>query len=196
MKPERTFCVFFFFFKLDGGVPEDCGWLDGSSGLGRIWWQLLLLPAWQNGHAVLFTEIPFRPLPSFDFATQNSLLLNHLHHSGVPTKPRHLKMNGRLSSKRPDIMLTTTRLSFKHWCNSCMLNSLWIFYCLCVVFMSLWLYSCVVMEDLYLFVGFSSVFSCLFSFFCMIDFICVGVFVVSLWFVGVFVVTFPLSVVI
>lgn len=77
----------------DSGVPEHRGWLPGSSaGWGWIWWRLLPLPAGQDGHAVLFTEVLLRTLASFDLPTQNSFLLDHLHHGGVSAEPRHLEM--------------------------------------------------------------------------------------------------------
>ena len=60
----------------DSGVPEHRGWLPGSSaGWGWIWWWLLPLPAGQDGHAVLFTEVLLRTLASFDLPTQNSIMV-------------------------------------------------------------------------------------------------------------------------
>lgn len=77
----------------DGRVPEDGGGVSGGlgaggSGVGR---GLFPPPAGQDGHAVLLTQILFRPLTSFDLSTQNAFFLDHLHHGGVSTEPRHLE---------------------------------------------------------------------------------------------------------
>lgn len=70
---------------LNSGVPEYRGGLSGGggSGWGRIWWWLLPFPAWQDGHTVLFTKILVRSLTSFYLSTQNSFLLDGLHHGGI-----------------------------------------------------------------------------------------------------------------
>lgn len=75
----------------DSGVPEHRGRLSGCSGWGRIWRRLLPLPAGQNGHTVLLVQILLGPLTGFDLPTQNPFLLNHLHHGGISTEPRHLE---------------------------------------------------------------------------------------------------------
>lgn len=82
----------------DGGVPEHRGALSGGGGRGRIWWRLLPLPAGQDGHTVLFTQILLRPLTSFNLSTQNSLLLDHFHHGCISAEPRHLRTESSLTS--------------------------------------------------------------------------------------------------
>lgn len=66
-----------------------CGGLGGGG--GRVGRGLLPPPAGQDGHAVLLTQILLRPLTSFDLSTQNAFFLDHLHHGGVSTEPRHLE---------------------------------------------------------------------------------------------------------
>lgn len=84
----------------DGGIPEHCGGLSGSSGAGwgGVWRRLLPLPAGQDGHTVLLTQILLRPLTSFDLSTQNPFLLDHLHHGGISTEPRHLENDGKINT--------------------------------------------------------------------------------------------------
>lgn len=77
----------------DGRIPEHRGGVSGGlgsgwSGVGR---GLLPPPAGQDGHTVLFAQILFRPLTSFDLSTQNAFFLDRLHHGGVSTEPRHLE---------------------------------------------------------------------------------------------------------
>lgn len=80
----------------DGSVPEHGGGVSGGGGRGGIRRRLLPLPAGQDGHTVLFAQILLRTLASFDLPTQDSLLLDHLHHGGVPTEPRHLENNAEV----------------------------------------------------------------------------------------------------
>lgn len=88
----------------NGSVPEHRSGLPrggGGGGRGWIWWRLFPLPAGQDGHTVLFTQILLRPLTSFDLSTQNSFLLDHLHHGGVSAEPRHLEMKNSSTSTCP-----------------------------------------------------------------------------------------------
>lgn len=72
---------------LDGRVPEDSGL--GGIGRGAIFLAPIgLLPAGQDGHAVLLAEgLVWRFLPRFDLLAQMPFLLDHLHHGVVPTCP-------------------------------------------------------------------------------------------------------------
>lgn len=76
----------------DSSVPEHLAGVSGcGGGRGRVRRRLLPPPAGQDGHAVLFAQILLRTLTSFNLSTQNSFLLDHLHHGGVSGEPQHLK---------------------------------------------------------------------------------------------------------
>lgn len=90
-----SFCGFGAWHLSDGSIPEHGGSVSSGSGSGRggVWRWLFPLPAGEDGHAVLFAQVLLRPLASFDLSTQNTFFLDHLHHFGVSTEPRHLERN-------------------------------------------------------------------------------------------------------
>lgn len=84
----------------DGGVPEHGGGglSGGGGGRGGVGRRLLPPPAGQDGHTVLFAQIPLGPLPRLDLPAQDPLLLDHLHHGGVSAQPRHLEHSAGVST--------------------------------------------------------------------------------------------------
>lgn len=68
-----------------------------------------LLPAGQDGHAVLLAQgFVWRSLPGFYLLAQVTFLLNHLHHGAVPTCPGHW---GHLMGGKGETMLVHAELA-------------------------------------------------------------------------------------
>ena len=110
--PNGYFIIIFTFYNTmvqvsNGGVPKYSAGLSsgGNSGRGWIWRWMFLLPAGQDGHTILFTQIFLGPLTSFNLLTQNLFLFDHLHHGGVAAEPWHLEIKRTTTSAcRPSII--------------------------------------------------------------------------------------------